>query len=230
MMYIEKMGNVSAGLAATLGENRAAEVITETTSEIAVAKLDEKSRKQIAAVYDQGMKRCKNVGDFDGLFAHLSGKWELVGVDTKDIADVSDQIGKLMGYGRTPFAFEVLGKMTSMFEEKQYDIRLGLVTQAFKNLSKAMVSDRNEFTKVIEVSQGFFEEVVQWVDRCDEKADAIYPILHETMKTFFLRTIEVLKRTEQTKPVKAVVKTLRKMKGESEVKTKMINAAEAIAK
>ncbi|MHA2265011.1 MAG: ATP-binding protein, partial [Candidatus Thorarchaeota archaeon] len=87
MMYIEKMGNVSAGLAATLGENRAAEV-----------KLDEKSRKQIASVYDQGMKRCKNVGDFDGLFAHLSGKWELVGVDTKDIANVSDQIGRLMGY------------------------------------------------------------------------------------------------------------------------------------
>jgi hypothetical protein len=165
MMYIDLMDQVSDGMSACCGEKKTAKLLTDTTECIAVDMLDNKTRKQITDVFVYSAKRAERLGDYDGMRAHLSGKWKLTGVDPKDLTYVSNQIGKLMEYGRTPYAFETLTKFNDLFSDGEGEKRLGLTLQAFKRLSKAVIEDRTEFGKIVELSQHHFLAQIEWMEK-----------------------------------------------------------------
>ena len=165
MLYIDIMDEISDGMSACCGEKKTAKILTETTECIAVDMLDNKTRKQITDVFVYSAKRAERLGDYDGMRAHLSGKWKLTGVDPKDLTYVSNQIGKLMEYGRTLYAYETLTKFNDLFSDGEGEKRLGLTLQAFKKLSKAIVEDRNEFGKIVEQSQHHFLKQIEWMEK-----------------------------------------------------------------
>ena len=273
MAYIEHLSELAPALAAVYGEINAAQKLTEITGEIAVSMLDEKSKKSITTVFDEGAKRTSRLSDYKGMRAYITGKWSLAGTDQKDLSKISDQIRKLMEYGRTPDSFEVLGMFTELIDESQYDMRLGLVNQTFKSMSKGVVSDRKEHTAALEAAKSYFSQTVQWIEGCEQKtcedilvntpamanlceslitgaidltqnyvkksakvveAEAILPLLHETMLPLVVDVADVLKRTgnknqaSYQKRVVNIAKAITKMKGQSDAKTKMIEALDGI--
>jgi hypothetical protein len=148
-------------------------------------------------------------------------------------------------------------------------MRLGLVSQAFKSMSKGVVSDRKEHSEALEAAQTYFTQTVKWIEECEEKvcedilvntptmanlcdtlvsgsidltqnyvkksakvvdAEAVLPLLHESMIPLVTNVADVLKRTGSSnssayqKRVVKIIKSLSKMKGSSDAKRKMIEA------
>ncbi|MHA1576921.1 MAG: hypothetical protein ACTSU3_06135 [Candidatus Thorarchaeota archaeon] len=164
MMYIETLDEIGEGLSAALGEVESARIITDITSEIAVSLLDTKTRKTIETFFYNSAKQSEKMGNFDGMYAFLIGKWELAGFDPKDLSYVSNQVGKLMQLHRTPFALETLNRFLDALDDDQQEYRLGLTLQAFKHLSKAVVGDRNEFRKVLQISYDQLSKQIEWYE------------------------------------------------------------------
>ncbi|UCH05587.1 MAG: hypothetical protein JSW05_05330 [Candidatus Thorarchaeota archaeon] len=150
-LYVEILDEISSGLSATIGESSTAEALTTLTGEIAVSMLDEKTRRQIIKVFQRGARRSEKSGDYDGMQAHLIGKWKLFGIDPKDLDFAASSVNKLMRLGRTVFALESLVKLNSTFDDTQIEHRLGMAQQAFRGLSKATVTERGDFNRSMEI-------------------------------------------------------------------------------
>jgi hypothetical protein len=161
MEYIDTIEKIHEGLSVTIGDFEAAKTITEITSEIEVALLDEKSQKEICRAFDEGVKRSAKLGDFKSYRAYFSGKWNLMGIDSKDLSTVANQIEKLIGYGRTAVAFDLLSSFHELFDESQYEISIGLTKQAFKGISKVKVSNLDEIKKIVEKIQYHLDKHIQ---------------------------------------------------------------------
>jgi hypothetical protein len=163
MEYIDILDEIYEGLIVTVGEFETARIITETTSEIDVTHLDEKNRKFITKVFDNGVKRSAKLGDFKSFREFFSGKWKLLGIGPKDMSTVANQVGKLMGYGRTTAAFELLSSFIELFKDSQYENSIGLTLQAFKGLSKAKVSEREEIKKIVNDTMQHLDKRIEWM-------------------------------------------------------------------
>jgi hypothetical protein len=163
MEYIDILNEICEGLAVTKGEFETAKAITEITGEIEVALLDEKTRKEISRVFNDGVKRSAKLSDFKSYRAYFTGKWNLMGTDPKDLSNIANQIGKLMGYGRTTAAFDLLASFLELFDDSQYENSLGLTLQAFKGLSKAKVSERDEIRKVVDQTNHHLDTHIEWM-------------------------------------------------------------------
>ncbi len=157
MLYIEILDTIVEGIAATSSEREAARRITSLTEEIAVALLDDKSQKCITDAYTKSAERSAKMSDFDGMLAYYEGKWKLFGVDPKDLSKISNQIAKLMKLGRTPYSLEVLENCLVLFHEDQIENHLGMTLQAFKDLSKASIGEREEYGEIVESARGYLE-------------------------------------------------------------------------
>lgn len=160
---IEILDAVTEAMSYTIGEVATANILTELISKIAVAMLDEKTRKEISNIFDKSIKRCKKVTFYKGMRAFLEGKWKFFGINTKDLNDISNEIKDLMQHGRAPFALETLTLFSDILSDEQYEHRLGLFLKSFKNLERAVVNDRPEFDTVVKVSRGIFKDQIQWM-------------------------------------------------------------------
>lgn len=169
MMYIDMIDEIAEALAAVGNEKEAAQEITNITKEIAVSMLDPKTRKEITNVYDEGARRSEKMGDYDGMRAYFVGKWELFGRNPEDLSFVLKQMGKLMKIGRTDFAMQNVADYLSMFDESEIEARIGITHQIFKSLSKARISDRREFEKVVSTANQYLIDLVTWINRCGEE-------------------------------------------------------------
>jgi hypothetical protein len=163
MEYIDILDEICEGLAVTIGECEAAETITKITGEIEITLLDEKTRKEISKVFDDGVKRSAKLSDFKSYTAYFSGKWDLLGIESKDLSTVANQIGKLMGYGRTTTAFELLSTFNELFDDSQYENSIVLTLQAFKGLSKTKVSERDEIKNIVEKIKHHLNKCIEWM-------------------------------------------------------------------
>jgi hypothetical protein len=160
MLYIEILDTVVEGIAATSSEREAARRITSITEKIAVALLDEKSQKSITDVYTKSADRSAKLSDYTGMLTYYEGKWKLFGINSKDLSKISDQIAKLMKLGRAPYSLEVLEKCLGLFHEDHVENHLGMTLQAFKDLSKASIEERDEYGEIIRSARGFLESQI----------------------------------------------------------------------
>ena len=163
MTYIEILDEICEGLTATIGDLETASTIVETTSEIELSLLDEKTRKEISKVFDDGVKRSAKLSDFKSYLAYFSGKWKLLGIDSKDLSIIANQIRKLMGYGRAKAAFDLLSSFNELFDDSQYENSIGLTLQAFIGLSKAKVSERDEIKEVVDETKQHLDKHIEWL-------------------------------------------------------------------
>ena len=164
--YLDNLDEISEALADTLGEEETAIVLTRISKEIPLKELDEGSRKVLIDTYNKAMRRSAKEGDYAGMEAHLSNKWEILGFDSNDLTYLSDEFGRLMRRGRPEFALERLGKLNKYFGDNDIEIRVGIALQAFKNLSKGTVSNRNEFNATIDASLNLFKDLVAGIENC----------------------------------------------------------------
>ncbi|MGY5853019.1 MAG: hypothetical protein RTU92_05585 [Candidatus Thorarchaeota archaeon] len=262
MLYIEILGTITEGLAATSSEKYAAEKITAITEKIAVALLDEKSQKDIVDVYIKSAERSAKMSDYDGMLAYYEGKWNLFGIDSKDLSKTSDHIAKLMKLGRTPYSLEVLEKCLDLLQEDQVENHLGMTLQAFKDLSKASIAERYEYGDITKSAQGFLKKqirrlrerkllvrnttaaelcisvvqsMITTMDRVVKKSgksvatEGVYPLLHQSLKPLVMDAIKAMKEIDIEKSVKTLTSAIGKMKGESEYRTKMVEAAKSVS-
>jgi hypothetical protein len=149
MVYLGILGEIAAGLGATIGEKKAAKTLSRVTAEISVSMLDEKSQKDIIGVFESRAKKAERLGDYDAMREHIFGKWALFGIDSKDLDFASRKLGKLMKLGRPFDALDYIAKINEYFDDDQIEHQIGMVQQAFKNISGAIVADRKEFDMVI---------------------------------------------------------------------------------
>ncbi|MHA2423455.1 MAG: ATP-binding cassette domain-containing protein [Candidatus Thorarchaeota archaeon] len=149
MDYIEILPELSEGLSGTMAGVEVAKELARITQEIDVSLLDDKTRKDILKVFDIGTRRCEKIGDYEGMKEFLKQKWQLFGIDPKDIDYASKQFGQLMKLDRTVFAFENIIDFNDYFNKEQVEYKVGIALQAFKNLSGANISDRSDFDQVI---------------------------------------------------------------------------------
>ncbi|MHA2020347.1 MAG: hypothetical protein ACW96N_01415 [Candidatus Thorarchaeota archaeon] len=161
MVYIDILNHITEGLSATVGESNAAKTLTGVTGEIAVSMLDEKSQKRIISAFDSGMKRAEKMGDYDAMREYIFGKWTLFGIDSKDLDFASSKLGRLMKLGRPYDALDYIANINEYFDEDQIEHQIGMLQQAFKNLSNATVSDRKEFDKTIQACYRNLESSVE---------------------------------------------------------------------
>ncbi|MHA2601551.1 MAG: hypothetical protein AM324_005395 [Candidatus Thorarchaeota archaeon SMTZ1-83] len=260
-LYLEILEEISSGLSATLGESRTAETLAKLTDNIAVSMLDEKSRKQIIKVFDGGIRRSQKSGDYDGMQAHLVGKWSLFGIDPKDLDFAARSVNRLMKLGRTVFALENLIKLNSSFDETQIEHRLGMTQQAFRGLSKATVTERGDFNRavgichqelldIIKVLEGggllprndtaaglcnvLLASTVPFMDGFVKRsgksiaAEAVYPLLHESIKPLVLSVVDTLRKIGIEKSWKTAAGTVQKLNGESIHKEEMLSAIQSL--
>jgi hypothetical protein len=99
---------------------------------------------------------------------HLRNKWDILGFDSNDISFVSDEFGKLMKRGRAKLALTELEKLNSSFGENKFEVRIGVTLEAFKNLSKAPVRDRDHFNAIFAAALKLFEDLVLSIEKCPE--------------------------------------------------------------
>ncbi|MFX1367312.1 MAG: ATP-binding cassette domain-containing protein [Promethearchaeota archaeon] len=149
MVYLGILNHIADGLSATIGESKTARTLSKITGEIAVSRLDEKSQKSIISFFDSRAKQSEKIGDYDAMREHIFGKWNLFGIDSKDLDFASSKLGKLMKLGRPFDALDIVAKINEYFGEDQIEHQIGMVQQAFKNVSRAIVDDRKELEKVI---------------------------------------------------------------------------------
>ena len=114
------------------------------------------------------MQRAVDLGTYTGMMSHLRNKWQLLGFDSDDISFVSDEFGKLMKRGRAKLALTELEKLNSYFGENKFEVRIGITLQAFKNLSKAPVRDRDHFNAIFSAALKLFEDLVSSIEKCEE--------------------------------------------------------------
>ncbi|TFG95875.1 hypothetical protein E4H12_12355 [Candidatus Thorarchaeota archaeon] len=169
MNYLEIMEEISEALANTLGEKETANTLSRITREIKVSELDDKSQDMIGSAYDSGAKRCAKVGNYEAMIVYLTEKWKLIGFDTSDLNYVSKEFGNIMKGGRAAFAFDNLTKLISYFGVEEVEIKIGLTLQAFKNLAKASVYDRNDFNNTIDSASNLFDVLISSIEECGEK-------------------------------------------------------------
>ena len=167
-MYLENIDSISEALAVTLGEEASSDVLTRTSGKVSIKELDESSRMKLEGVYDNGMKQAAKLGDHTGMMAHLRNKWQLLGFDANDLSFVSDEFSRLMKKGRAKFALAELEKLNSYYGESNIEVKIGMSLQAFKNLSKAPVRDRDHFNSIITASMKLFEGLVSRIENCDD--------------------------------------------------------------
>jgi hypothetical protein len=115
-----------------------------------------------------GMQRAVDLGDYPGMMSYLRNKWQLLGFDSDDISFVSNEFGKLMKRGRVKLALIELGKLNSSFGNNKFEVRIGIALQAFNNLSKAPVRDRDHFNAIFSAALKLFEELVSSIEKCEE--------------------------------------------------------------
>jgi hypothetical protein len=99
--------------------------------------------------------------------SYLKNKWLLLGFDSDDISFISDEFGKLMKRGRAKLALTELEKLNSFFGEDKFEVRVGITLQAFKNLSKAPVKDRDHFNAIFATALKLFEDLVSSIEKCE---------------------------------------------------------------
>jgi hypothetical protein len=259
MVYIDNLNHIADGLSATVGESNAAKTLTKLTGEIAVSMLDEKSKKSIISVFNSGTKRTEKMGDYDSMREYVFGKWHLFGIDTKDMDFASSKLGRLMKLGRPFDALNHISKIIEYFDDNQIEHRIGMLQQAFKNLSNATVSDRKEFSKTIQAALSSLETSVEilgsknlvsknnalaklcyallvstitFMHRFVRKSgksvapEAVYPLLHESIKPLIMLIIDVLTEVGIGEAQRTASAVIRKIKGESAHKNDLLRAIE----
>ncbi|MGY5865859.1 MAG: hypothetical protein RTV41_14745 [Candidatus Thorarchaeota archaeon] len=167
--YLEYLDLISDALSETLGEEASSEILTRVSGDVSVQDIDEKTRKKLASIYNRGMRRAVDLEDYTGMMAHLLDKWQFLGFDSNDISYVSDEFGKLMKRGRAKLALTELEKLNSSFGEDKFEVRIGITLQAFMNLSKAPVRDRDHFDAIFSVALKLFEDLVLSIEKCGEE-------------------------------------------------------------
>lgn len=165
--FLENLDLISEALAATLGETTSSKVLTEIAGETSITKLDSKSRLRIAGAYNRGMERAVKLEDYTGMMSYLWNKWQILGYDSEDVSFISDEFGKLMTRGRAKQALSELGKLITYFGEDKFEVRIGVTLQAFKNLSKAPVKDRDHFNAIFAEVLKLFEDLVSSIEKCE---------------------------------------------------------------
>jgi hypothetical protein len=165
--YIEYLDIISDALAETLGESGASEVLTQNFGAAPSKDLDEKIRRKVSGTYKNGMNRAIELGDYPGMMSYLMNKWQVLGFDSDDISFVSNEFGKLMKRGRAKLALTELKKLNSQFGEEKFEVRIGITLQAFKNLSKAPIRDRDHFNAIFTVALKLFEDLVSSIEKCE---------------------------------------------------------------
>jgi hypothetical protein len=259
MVYIDNLNHIADGLSATVGETIAAKTLTKTTGEIAVSMLDEKNQKSIINVFESGTKRTEKIGDYDSMREYIFGKWQLFGIDSKDMDFASNKLGRLMKLGRPFDALDYISKINEFFDEDQIEHQIGMLQQAFKNLSNATVAERKEFDKTIQACHRSFESIVEilgskdlvsknntlatlcytlltstiaFMDGFVKKsgksvaAEAVYPLLHESIKPLVMLIIDVLTQIGFEKAKRTASAAIRKIKGESAHKKDLLRVIE----
>ncbi|MFX1602311.1 MAG: hypothetical protein ACFFCK_02420 [Promethearchaeota archaeon] len=260
-LYVEILNEISSGLSATIGESSTAEALTTLTGKIAVSMLDEKTRRQIIKVFQRGARRSEKSGDYDGMQAHLIGKWKLFGIDPKDLDFAAGSVGKLVKLGRTVFALESLVKLNSNFDDTQIEHRLGMAQQAFRSLSRATVTERGDFNRSVEICHqelldvseileardllpnnntaaemcnSLWSSIVPFMDGFVKRsgksiaAEAVHPLLHESIKPLALSVVDILRKVGIEKAWKTATGTARKIKGESIHKKEILEAIQTL--
>ncbi|MGY5881947.1 MAG: hypothetical protein RTV31_16995, partial [Candidatus Thorarchaeota archaeon] len=159
MDYLEIMEPISWALANTLGEKEAATTLMQITREIKVSELDDKSQDMIGSAYDSSIKRSVKFANYESMIVYLTDKWKLIGFDTSDLDFVSKEFAKIMKGGRAPLALDSLIQLISYFSVEEIEVQIGLTLQAFKNLAKAAVYDRNDFNITIDSSSKLFDKL-----------------------------------------------------------------------
>ena len=258
MEYIDILDDLREGLVVTVGDLETARIITEITGEIEVKLLDEKTQKEIGKVFDNGVKHSAKLSDFKSYRAYFSGKWSLLGIDTKDQSTVASQISKLMSYGRTDLAFELLSSFNELYDDSRYENRISLTIQAFKGLSKAKFSEQDEIQKAVDKVISHLDKHIEWMRtkevlshnetaaelcltavastvsimetyvKSSGQSDNIYPLLYEILKPVVANAVEALKMIGLEKTSKSMVKTIEKLKGENESKVEMLKLASSL--
>ena len=170
-------------------------------------------------------------------------------------------MNKLMKLGRTVFALESLIKLNSTFDENQIEHRLGMAQQAFRGLSKAIVTERGDFNRAVEICHQELLDIIEnlesrdllpnnntaaemcnvllssivpfmdgFVKRSGKSiaAEAVYPLLHESIKPLVLSVVDILRKIGIEKPWKTAAGTARKIKGESAHKNEILEAIQAL--
>ena len=169
MVYIEIMKPVSEALAITLGEKETAATLTRITHKIKVSELDDQSQDLIGSAYDLGVKRSAKFANYEDMIAYLTDKWKLIGFDTSDLNYVSKEFAKVMKGGRAPLALDSITELLSYFSVEEIEVKIGLTLQAFKNVAKAAIYDRNDFNITIDSSSKLFDELITSIEKCGEK-------------------------------------------------------------
>ncbi|MFW9919104.1 MAG: hypothetical protein ACFFED_05865, partial [Candidatus Thorarchaeota archaeon] len=159
MDYIILLPEFSEALTNLSGTISAAKTITRIANEIDVKLLDEKTRDSIKKVYDVGAKNAEKLGDYQGMKQFIKCKWNLFGIDARDVDYASDSFGRLMKLGRPVFALENISDIMNIFEEK-LEYKMGIAYQAFSNLSNASITDQEEYTDAINATDGLFQTTV----------------------------------------------------------------------
>jgi hypothetical protein len=166
--YMEYLDLISDALAETLGEDVTSEILTHNFRNVTIDELDEKTRNKANGIYKKGMQRSVDLGNYTSIMVHLRNKWDILGFDSNDISFVSDEFGKLMKRGRAKLALTELEKLNSSFGENKFEVRIGVTLEAFKNLSKAPVRDRDHFNAIFAAALKLFEDLVLSIEKCPE--------------------------------------------------------------
>ncbi|MGY5855778.1 MAG: hypothetical protein RTS72_04210 [Candidatus Thorarchaeota archaeon] len=163
--YLESIDQISEALAVTLGEEASSDVLTRISGTVPITELDGTGRKMLVGMYNNGMRQAAKLGDHAGMMAHLKNKWQLLGFDTNDLSFVSDEFGNMMKRGRAKSALIEIENLYSILGDIDIEVRIGMTLQAFKNLSKAPVRDRDHFNAIISASLKLFEDSVTSIEK-----------------------------------------------------------------
>ncbi|MFW9787752.1 MAG: hypothetical protein ACFFE2_10480 [Candidatus Thorarchaeota archaeon] len=166
--FLDNLDIIFEALALTLGEEESSDIVTQISTEIPIDQLDENSRKKLDDAYTKEMQQSAKLGDHSGMLAHLRNKWKLLGFDHDDLSFVSDEFGRLMKRGRAKLALNELENLNAILGGSDIEVRIGMTLQAFKNLSKAAVRDRDHFNSIIDAALKLFEQLVSSIDECDQ--------------------------------------------------------------
>jgi hypothetical protein len=162
--YLAGLEQISDALAETLGEEESAQVLTRITGILPIKEQDQESLRKITEAYDRSIRQAAKIGDHKGMLAHLRNKWQLLGFDSDDLSYISDELGKLMKKGRARFALVELQKLGSFYRESDIGLKMRVTSDAFKNLAKAPVKDREHFNSIIEAALNLFDDLISSID------------------------------------------------------------------
>ena len=167
--YLEGIGQVSEALAETLGEEETSNVLTRISGLGPIKELSQEDRRKLIDTYSINMKQAAKIEDYAGMISHLQNKWQLFGFDSTDLSFVSDEFAKLMKRGRARFALTELEKLNTLYGGSDIEVKIGMTLQAFKDLAKAPVRDRDHFNSIIEAASRLFDDLVSSIDNCEQK-------------------------------------------------------------